>query len=253
MGAGPERLIADGLASRLVDAGHAVDVHLLEAPPGSWRAEIRTAFDLAKLAADKARVSIAAGAFPLVLSGNCLPAALGSVAALRRPSVVWLDAHGDYNTPETTIGGFLDGTALATVTGRCWREMTRGIGGFEPVPESSVALVGARDLDSLEKEALEQSGIRRCDLHELETSTPEPPVYFHLDLDVLDPAEARVNSYAAPGGPSSREVERMITRVAPRAASITAYDPALDVDGRTSAIAIRLALALAAAARADSS
>ena len=71
--------------------------------------------------------------FPLVLAGNC-NAAVGVVAGLGPgAAVLWCDAHADFNTPETTTGGFLDGMGLATVTGRCWTSMAARVPGFVPV------------------------------------------------------------------------------------------------------------------------
>jgi len=61
--------------------------------------------------------------------------------------VLWFDAHGDFNTPESTLGGFLDGMALAIATGRCWTGLAATVPGFTPVAEENVVLVGARDLD----------------------------------------------------------------------------------------------------------
>src|SRR6187551_1889687 len=161
MGAGPERLIEAGLDTRLAAAGHQVHVQTIEAPADAWRAEIRTTFDLAGAVSRAVSEAIAAGRFPLVLSGNCGPAALGSVAGLGNASAVfWFDAHGDFNTPDTTVGGFLDGMAMATLTGRCWPALAAAIPGFAPVPESSVILLGARDLDPLEAAALDASAVR---------------------------------------------------------------------------------------------
>jgi arginase len=82
--------------------------------------------------------------FPLVLGGNC-GVALGVVAGLGGDArVVWADAHGDFNTPETTLGGFLDGMGLATLTGGCWTAITATIPGFAAVPDDHVWLLGAR-------------------------------------------------------------------------------------------------------------
>src|SRR6266568_3931238 len=103
MGAGPEHLLRAGLPDRLAGAGHEVHVRVLEAPADSWQAEIRTAFDLARGVAEAVRQARGIGAFPLVLSGNCGPAALGCVAGLGpSTSILWFDTHGDFNTPETT-------------------------------------------------------------------------------------------------------------------------------------------------------
>lgn len=261
MGAGPAYLLRAGLERRLGHAGHSVQVRTLDAPVDTWRAEIRTAFDLARVVAAATTEALEAGAFPLVLSGNCGPAALGCVSALRSaPAVFWFDAHGDFNTPDTTVGGFLDGMALATVTGRCWPQLSAAIAGFHAVAERSIALIGARDLDALEAAALEASGIQRVggttlrrDLQAiLRTHEGNTPTYVHLDLDVLDPREGRVNPYAAPHGLSRVDVEWAITAIAEamalEVAALTAYDPASDVSGTGCEAALTLGVALVAAA-----
>jgi arginase len=243
MGAGPDALVTAGLPSRLERAGHRVACAVVEPPSGNWRAEIRTAFDLAAGVAGRVRAARAAGRFPLVLSGNC-NAAVGAVAGLGADTtVLWCDAHADFNTPETTTGGFLDGMALATVTGRCWAAMAAQVPGFAPVPEDAVWLVGARDLDPLERTALERSAVRRRPAAAL-----GPPLvtevraalgaserlYLHVDLDVLDPAEGRANAYAAPGGASAAALAAVCGALgaSTAAATIAAYDPTLDADGR---------------------
>jgi arginase len=261
MGEGPEYLIRAGLNTRLVQAGHDVEVRILEASPDSWRAEIGTAFDLARTVARTVAALIADGVFPLVLSGNCGPAALGSVGGLSgTPVVFWFDAHGDFNTPETTVGGFLDGMALATLTGRCWTRLAPSIPGFRPVPESAVTLVGARDFDPLEAEALNGSAIRRVRPEELRMQLPamlgglsgETSAYLHLDLDVLDPSEGPVNCYAASGGLSRVDVAWAIAAIAEaaplRAASLTALDPDFDTSGAGCEAALELGVVIANAA-----
>ena len=103
--------------------------------------------------------AVAAGELPIVLAGNC-STAVGTLAA--RPAgsvVVWFDAHADFNTAETTVTGMLDGLALSMVTGRALRSMTKAVEGFVPVDESHVILVGARDLDAAEEQALAASPV----------------------------------------------------------------------------------------------
>ncbi len=118
MGAGPEALVAAGLPARLERLGHSVRTIVIEPPHDSWQAEIRTAFELASVLALAVRTARAEHRLPLILSGNCF-VSLGVCAGLGTESnVLWADAHADFNTPETTIGGFLDGMALATLTGR---------------------------------------------------------------------------------------------------------------------------------------
>ncbi len=262
MGAGPEHLLRAGLDRRLRDAGYRTQVHIVEPPADAWRAEIGTAFALACAVASVAGTAVRAGAFPLVLSGNCGPAALGCIGGLgSTPAVLWFDAHGDFNTPETAVGGFLDGMSLATLTGRCWTQLAAGIPGFAPVPESAVALLGARDLDPLEAEALGASQIRRVTVGDMRGGLPaaltalsagRTTAYLHLDLDVLDPSEGRVNPYAAPDGLRRADLEWAIAtigRTVPvRAASLTALDPGSDTDGRACENALALAVTLVDAA-----
>ncbi len=262
LGAGPEYLVKFGLRDLLEERGYDVRVRMLEAPADSWRAEIRTAFDLAGAVAVAVAEAVTSDAFPLVLSGNCGPAALGCVGGLGpSPAVTWFDAHGDFNTPETTIGGFLDGMALAALTGRCWRQLAAAIPGFEPVPETAVALVGARDLDPLEADALDASEVRRVFARELRerlegvlsaVGEGRSAGYLHLDLDVLDPSEGRVNPYAAPDGLSRADVEWAIgatSRALPiRAGALTAFDPAGDPTGKARDAALALGLTVVDAA-----
>ena len=257
MGAGPPVLLRH-LGALLRERGDQVAESIVEAPGNSWRAEIGTAFELARGVAGEVRAAIARDAFPLVLSGNCGPAAMGCVAALEEPpAVCWFDAHGDFNTPETTVGGFLDGMPLATVTGKCWGELARGITGLQPVGEESVVLIGARDLDPLEARALDSSSIHRVREPDLRTHLPavlakvgagRRDVYIHLDVDVLDPSHGRVNGYAVAGGLLVEDVawaiEQICRAMRPAAASITAFDPATDPSNRALDAVISSTLAL---------
>jgi arginase len=256
MGAGPERLLARGLEQSLRAKGHDVLSRVIELPDG-WHAEIETAFSLMRPLAEAVRQARAAGRFPLILAGNC-NTAVGTVAGLgARTGVLWFDAHGDFNTPETTVGGFLDGMALAIVTGRCWRELAKGVPGFEPVPEHRVHLLGVRDLDPLEQQALAASAVTvtaPADVRPAVTTAARDlagevdGVYLHLDLDVLDPSLGRVNQFATPDGLSLAQLERAVAAIGEAlpiaAATLSAYDPSFDEDGGICAAALRLAGAI---------
>jgi len=190
--------------------------------------------------------------FPLVLAGNC-SSALGTVAGMGAAStgVVWFDAHGDFNTPDTSTSGFLDGMALAMLTGRCARDRTAGISGFRAVPDEAVVHAGARDLDDAERPALERSGVRVVapgsaiseQLAAAVEGWPDAVVeaYVHVDLDVLDADEATVNEYAAAGGITLPDllacIDAVATHVPIGAAALTALDPEADTDGRATAAA----------------
>jgi arginase len=263
MGRGPGQLLKRGLVARLRERGHEVHVQTIEpamAPP----AEVRTAFDLARRIAAETRTAIQARATPLVLAGNCNTAA-GILTGVgpTDTGVVWFDAHADFNTPDTTVTGFLDGMALALITGRCWAGLMASVPGFRPVPEENVVLVGARDFDPAEREALAGSRVALVGPELVRdrgvAGALEPRlaalrarcrrVYVHLDLDVLDPGEARANQFAASGGLTTAQVAEAL-RVTARhlpiaAAALTAYDPAFDADGRAARAAIGLVEILA--------
>ncbi len=241
MGAGPERLCEDGLKKHLVRQGHSVDEQTIEPVSSGWRAEVQTSFELMRAVAEHVRAARGAGRFPLVLSGNC-NAAIGAIGGLGAGTgVIWLDAHGDFNTPQTTTSGFFDGMTLATVTGRCWVEMARRIEGFEPVPDQDVVLIGAHDLDPGEEVALARSKIVRLNVKNalaeiepiLETlAQTTKKIYLHLDLDALDAAEGRANSFAVPNGFSRQNLEALVAtaaRLVPiEAMTIASYDPTFD-------------------------
>lgn len=260
MGAGPEHLCASGLKEHLIAQGHTVEVEVIEAAPGNWRAEVQTSFELMRAVAEHVRRAREAGRFPLVLAGNC-NAAIGVIAGLgARTGVVWLDAHGDFNTPQTTMSGFLDGMTLATATGRCWAEMARGIEGFEPVPDHAVVLLGARDLDPGEEAALARSKVVRLSAEAapigiqsvLQSLSQEmAQFYLHLDLDALDPTEGRANSYSARGGFSSANLQTLLSIIARdlpiKALTIAGYDPSYDKDGAVCRTALQAAATVSAA------
>lgn len=251
MGAGPD-VLEGALRTTLLSRGHTVRSTTIEAPSSSWRAEIRTAFDLAAGIAVAVRSARDSNSFPIVLAGNC-GAALGVVAGLGgTPPVLWFDAHGDFNTPDTTLGGFLDGMSVATLTGRCWTQLVKTIPGFEPIPENRVWLLGVRDLDPLEFLALSQSAVKRFGPSIIGAGTARAIApdfggqrpYLHIDLDALDPNECRVNSYQAPEGLSVARLcdfcSALKTVAPPAALTFSAYDPVVDGDRRGAGAAISI-------------
>lgn len=264
MGAGPGHLIDRGLADHLRNLGSSVTFADISPPTSTVSAEIRSAFDLAKGISRAVRAASNEASLPIVLSGNC-NASIGTIAGARREdiAIIWFDAHGDYNTPETTVGGFLDGMALATLTGRCWKALAQQVEGFSPVSERDVVLVGVRDLDALEADALTESAVTVLSPSATRESLGSAlrainnrgvrDAYVHIDLDVLDPSEGSANSFAAAGGITLPEVRAALIEIGNhfniRAAGITAYDPSFDTDGRVQRAAFELIGAVAEAAR----
>jgi arginase len=146
--------------------------------------------------------ALSGGNLPLLLAGDCSICLTTLPVALRhRPDarVLWLDAHGDYNTPDTTESGFLGGMCLAGACG----EWEAGLA--NPVPPERVVLAGVRDLDAGERRLLEQSPATVIGASTVETlvavknALDGAPAFVHLDLDVLDP-EHFPAQFPAPGG-----------------------------------------------------
>jgi arginase len=188
------------------------------------------------------------GERPVSLAGDCC-ASLGMVAGLQRagmaPKLIWFDAHGDFNTWETSPSGFLGGMPLAWLVGRGEQTIPDALG-IEPLPEFRVTLTDARDLDPLEAEAVESSGLSHLELVTDLSRTPLPlgPLWVHFDVDVLDSAEAPAVSYPAEGGPSVRVLEEVFQMLAQsrrvEAVSVSLWNPQLDEDGRTQRAVLRL-------------
>ncbi len=254
MGAGPEALLDAGLESALRDSGHRVHTKIAEIPEGVWRAEIQTSFELMRMLATEVRAARESNRLPIVLAGNC-NTAVGTLAGLGTEStgVAWFDAHGDFNTPETTTSGFLDGTAVAIITGRCWTQLAATVPGFEPVPDDRVCLIGTRDIDSLEGALLDESGVDIIEPRKLRSDLAQTlhsigqraeKMYVHLDLDVLDAGVASANSFAVPGGLTIEDVEYAISQINEEmqiaAVTLSAYDPGADTNGAAAKAAIRL-------------
>jgi arginase family enzyme len=132
--------------------------------------------------------ALAAGNFPLLISGDC-SIALTTLAALHRhrpdARVLWLDTHADFNTPETTQSDFLGGMALAGACG-LW-----DAGLAEPFPPEHLVLAGVGDLDPPERENIERSGATVIGagldtLVAVQNALDAAPVYVHFDSDVLE-------------------------------------------------------------------
>lgn len=250
MGAGPERLFGAAIQPVLRERSTPLDLTVIEASQ-PFAAEIATAFHLHRLVASGVRTAICDDRFPLVLSGNC-NAAIGTTAALRSNDlgIIWLDAHGDFNTPETTASGFLDGMGLATIAGLCWKNMASSIPGFRPLRGDNILHLGSRELSDGELRNMSECGAEQLSADDLNRDAARASlraalqrlrarasnVYVHLDMDVLDPAEACANEFSPPGGLSVRTAADVLQAIADlfniSALGIASYDPAHDPEGR---------------------
>jgi arginase len=248
MGAGPAAILDKHLVDTLVGWGHDARVIDVEARDGGPAELLAATMELLRTVSHRVRDARAGGRFPIVLTGNCI-ATVGAVAAVEDadPAVAWLDAHGDLNTPRTSASGFLDGMAAAMLLGWCHVAATSSLDGFRALPLSRFLLVGARDLDRGEAEAVQREGVRALTPPEVaEESTlgralddviaPAGGVWLHIDLDVLDPAPlAPANAMTPPGGLSLYDAVRVVQECVARGRvlglTLSAYDPAGDPHG----------------------
>ena len=141
---------------------------------------------------------------PTCLVGGVSPLVPTAVSPVR--GVVWLDAHGDVHTVESSTSGYPGGMPLRILSGH------RPAGypapeGLTPVDEARLLLVDARDLDPAERDYLASSRLRRSGVPELDGQhLPDGPLVLHIDLDVVDSAEIAALRYPVTPGPSSAEV-----------------------------------------------
>jgi len=217
-------------------------------PHGTLEPELPAGSPQVRMAALYARLAdeVAEDDRPVVWAGDCV-AVIGVLAGLERrgvrPAVVWFDAHGDFNTHETTRTGFLGGMPLAMITGRGERTIVAGAG-LTPVEDSRIWLVGARDLDPGERDALDASGVRRLTVEEIpRLEPPAGPVHVHFDVDVVDPAEMPAVGIPAPGGPGTAAVAVALAHLARAdvvSVSVSTWDPGRPGADRAAAAARRV-------------
>jgi arginase len=176
-----------------------------------------------------------------------------------RPGIVWLDAHGDFNTPETSLSGSLDGMALAAAVGHCHADLCARIGFDRPVCEENVLLAGWRDLDPPEVTRLQSSRIVSRSARHLDDvpalaaalRSRVDAIYLHIDIDFLDASEFPGVNFRGPGGVPLERAERLVAAIArelPLAAiALTNHNPDHDPEGLSAAAGVRLLRAIAAA------
>ena len=227
---------------------------LLNAPPlpaGDQMA--RTGRVLTALAA-QVEAAARKGQLPIALGGDCCQS-IAVLAGLARagvqPMLLWLDAHGDFNTHETTVSGFIGGMPLAMLVGRGRQDLVEAAG-LEPIPERDVVLCDARNLDLKEAVALRASAITHlASIDDAVAALPaDRPVYVHIDVDVVNGGELKKTLYPEPGGPSGADVRRALVHLRETrdvaAVSMTAWSPTLDADGQAAEFCLGLLDLLAA-------
>ena len=188
----------------------------LAGPPDPEASQLQQLIGRFRFAAD----AVSQADHPLMLAGDCLTS-LGLVAGLQRRhggiAVIWLDAHGDFNTPAISLSGYLAGMSLAMLTGRAPEPISEGLG-LRPVREERVVLIDARDLDPAERDALAASSVRRLPadpsaVRDSLTDFPAHRVYLHVDVDIINGGDLPGLRFPAGGGPSFSVVEDCLEQI----------------------------------------
>ncbi len=196
VGKGPGRIIASGADEILAYRGVPAQVQHVSLLDKSCEG-MDAIVDISRQVRLAVRQAVEQQIVPVVVSGNC-NACLGTLGGLDswRLGMVWLDAHPDFHTPETSISGFLDGMALAAAVGDCHEELRARIGVGEPVDKPCVLLPAARDIDPGERERVAAAGFASS-VEQLGERVES--VYLHIDTDFI-----------GPGGPSPEQGAAMV-------------------------------------------
>jgi arginase len=208
-----------------------------------------------------------AGQMPIVLGGDH-SIAIGSFAGVasyyrkknQAPGLIWFDAHADMNVPETTPSGNIHGMPLAALFGYGAKELTN-VGGFSPKLEPRLcAHVGARDIDSGERELIRKLGVRFFTMREIDergmsicmdeaiaiASKSDAGYAVTFDVDALDPGDAPGSGTLVRGGLTYREAHLGMEKIAEAGGmcslEVVEINTALDVNNKTAELGVELIL-----------
>ncbi len=270
---GPSAIRYAGLRTGLESLGHSVeDLGNVEVPvaetctPGDPHLKyLDPIVAVARQLAETVAKSIARGHIPLTLGGDH-SLSLGSVmgaARGRKLGLIWLDAHGDFNTAATTISGNIHGMPLAAIAGYGDERLVT-LDGMMPsgpkIAPSNIAIVGTRDLDADERSLLEQAGVAVFSMEAIDrlgmcetmhrairiAGRGTDGIYLSLDLDAIDPLYAPGVGTPVPGGLTFREAHLAVEMVDDTGKlvgmDLVEVNPILDTRNATGKLAVELAL-----------
>ena len=272
---GPSAIHLAGLKAGIEELGHSVEVNFAVSVPTPEMVEFGSpnARFLPDIAAVCARLAyqvegnLEAGCFPVVLGGDH-SVAIGTVSGIARYwrnrgkkiGVIWVDAHTDMNTPETSPSGNIHGMPLAVLLGYGPRELV-ALAGDEPALDAkNVCVIGARDVDGAERALVREAGVRVYTMSELDdrgtavcvkeaverASDGTVGIHLSFDLDGVDPQDAPGVGTPVPGGLNVRESHLICEKAAQTGkllgVEMVELNPVLDTENRTGRLAVWLIL-----------
>lgn len=216
---------------------------------------------LCRALAKRIQSAVEDGYFPFVIGGDD-SVLMGIIEGLRetkgdRIGLVYMDAHGDFNVPETSPSGMIGGMDVAVTAGRGAKKLIEMFGHCPILPEENIVLYGVRDLDRLEKRALMKSRVRVLTRKALRTLGIEEAVkktlrdlqncdgiFLHVDVDVLDSSVISAQALSVPDGLSSEEFQKTLQMLVENAKlcgiAIMMFDAAKDHRGREARKLVKL-------------
>jgi arginase len=272
---GPSALRVAGLQARLKQLGRQVeDIGNIAVPqPEEQHYGEKNAKYLGEIAetckglAETVRKALEADLFPLVLGGDH-SIAVGTTAGAaayfhkqsKRVGMLWLDAHGDMNTPESSPSGNVHGMPLASIMGYGPPELTE-LAGVRPMVEPrNVAVVGVRDLDSKERRLMKESGVHVFTMRDIDergmrdvmsealrfAGDDTAGVAVSLDMDFVDPSDAPGVGTPVRGGVTYREAHLAMEMIADSRSMVSfelvEINPVIDLHNTTATLGVELVL-----------
>ncbi len=272
---GPSAMRVAGLNARLESLGYRVDdlgnIEVEQQESSKVGAEnaryLKPIAATCRALAGRVERALRQGRFPIVLGGDH-SVAVGTVNGVaahyrrrgHRVGVLWMDAHTDMNTPETSPSGNVHGMPLACLVGAGPRELAHLLGVAPVLDPRNVVLVGIRDVDLDERPVVRESGVTVFTMRDIDergmravmtdaigiASRGTVGIHLSLDMDGIDPDEAPGVGTPVRGGISYREahlaMEMLCDSRLLRSMEVVEVNPILDVANRTAQLAVELAL-----------
>lgn len=267
---GPEAIKYAGLIKRLENIGYSVEdrcdipVNKKAAVTvaGSNLKNLNIVAEVNEKLCEEVSSAMSEGKFPLVIGGDH-SIAIGTISGVlqhkKNLGVIWFDAHGDINTPQTSPSGNIHGMPIAVLLGMGDESLT-SIGGKDAVlKKENIVYIGSRDLDAGERTALKSLGIKVFTMHEIDdmgiknvmteairiAGEGTDGIHVSFDLDVLDPEVAPGTGTKVPGGMGYREAHYALELIARSEKLVSAefveVNPLLDHENMTAKAAVALA------------